>query len=586
MMHPFSLSATVQLKNHYTMKNHFLKSIDKFFFHLPKLFVKKKKQPHSLLWLNITQFFGVINDNLYKLLLIFLFIDILGLDQASSILSAAGIIYVLPFLLFSSSAGILADRVSKQKIICILKGFEVFITALVVVGFYYKSLWGCYALLFFLAAHSALFGPSKYGIISELVEKDSITKANGLITSFTYIAMIVGTFLASFLTDITHKDFLLTSCGCFIIAVLGFISSFFIEKTPAQGSSKKVSFLFLREIYGTLQFCKGIVHLRLAIFGSAFFLFIGAFAQLNIIPFAMESLHFSEIAGGYLFLVLAIGIAIGSYLCGRSMKSKIHLGISCLAGLGLSLSLILLTDASFSLTATVIMLIVLGMAGGAFVIPFDSFIQINSPIEKRGQVIAATNFLSFIGVLLASITLFLLNNLLDLSPAWSFRMMGILTLITTSIFTCILFKTIILPISKKFLCRLYKVRIANPNSLNEKQCLYILENATLLKVLLLICIISDIHIIAPKTHKKPFWYHWIPSIEEMEYCIDQEKLLENAKKRLAHHRHPCLIVSEEFFYRTEPHFSINTFFMKKPIKLIKISKNKEKDTEISIQEIS
>ncbi|MEI8328620.1 MAG: MFS transporter [Chlamydiia bacterium] len=568
------------------MKTHFLNSIDKFFSLLPKLSIKKKKQPHSLWWLNLTQFFGVINDNLYKLLLVFLFIDILGLDQAASILSAAGIIYVLPFLLFSSTAGILADRFSKQKIICTLKGFEVFITALVIVGFYYKSLWGCYALLFFLASHSALFGPSKYGIISELVEKDSITKANGLITSFTYIAMIVGTFLASFLTDITHKDFLLTSYACFIIAVLGFISSFFIEKTPAQGSNKKVSFLFLREIYGTLQFCKGIVHLRLAIFGSAFFLFIGAFAQLNIIPFAMESLHFSEIAGGYLFLVLAIGIAIGSYLCGRSMKSKIHLGISCLAGLGLSLSLILLTDASFSLTATVIMLIVLGMAGGAFVIPLDSFIQINSPIEKRGQVIAATNFLSFIGVLLASITLFLLNSLLDLSPAWSFRMMGILTLITTSIFTCILFKTIIPPISKKLLCRLYKVRIANPNSFNEKKCLYILENATLLKVLLLIGIIPDIHVIAPKTDKKPFWYHWIPSIEEMEYCIDQEKLLENAKNRLAHHRHPCLVLSEEFCHRTESHFSIKTFFTKKPIKLIKISKNKERNTEIAIQEIS
>ncbi|NDE82646.1 MAG: MFS transporter, partial [Chlamydiia bacterium] len=220
------------------MKPIFQKFINRSLSLLKDCSFNRKKKPYSLWMLNITQFLGVINDNLYKLLLIFLFIHVLGKEQAPALLSAAGTIYVLPFLLFSSSAGILADRYSKQKIIQILKGSEVIIMALVILGFYFESLLGSYVLLFLLATHSALFGPSKYGIIPELVGKEYITKANGLITSFTYMAMIMGTFLASFLTHISHKHFIFTAIACFTIAILGFISSLFIEKTPAQGSNK------------------------------------------------------------------------------------------------------------------------------------------------------------------------------------------------------------------------------------------------------------------------------------------------------------------------------------------------------------
>ena len=139
------------------------------------------KKTNSLPWLNLTQFFGVINDNLYKLLLVFLFIDLLGNEQASTILSAAGAVYVVPFLLFSSSAGILADKFSKQKLIVILKSFEVVIMSFALWAFYCKSLYNSYILLFLLASHSALFGPSKYGIIPEIVSKEKITKSASLI---------------------------------------------------------------------------------------------------------------------------------------------------------------------------------------------------------------------------------------------------------------------------------------------------------------------------------------------------------------------------------------------------------------------
>lgn len=141
--------------------------------------------------MNISQFLGVINDNVFKFLTVFLLIDIQGVEASSSILFWVGTVYVLPFLLFSSAAGVLADKFSKQKIIVALKAVEVLTTALAIFAFWLESAWACYALLFLLSLHSAAFGPSKYSIIPEIVSHEKISKANGLITSFTYLGVIV-----------------------------------------------------------------------------------------------------------------------------------------------------------------------------------------------------------------------------------------------------------------------------------------------------------------------------------------------------------------------------------------------------------
>src|SRR5690349_16431431 len=110
-----------------------------------------RKGAHSLAMLNITQFLGVVNDNIFKLVMSFLLIDTLGKAMASPILSATGAIYVIPFLLFSSSAGILADRFSKQKLLIIMKIAEMAIMACAYFAFTHVSVVACYALLFLLS---------------------------------------------------------------------------------------------------------------------------------------------------------------------------------------------------------------------------------------------------------------------------------------------------------------------------------------------------------------------------------------------------------------------------------------------------
>lgn len=382
------------------LKKTWFESLTNFMSKLPGF---SRPDKHSLHFLNIAQFMGALNDNIFKLVIAYLIIDIQGTEHASIILAKIGATYVIPFLLFSSTAGVLADRFSKQRLMILLKGIEMGTMVLAMIAFGYKSVWGSYLLLFLLSIHSAMFGPPKYAIITELVPKEKVSSANGLITSFTYLAIIIGTFLASFLTEVTDRDYVIVAAFCLLIAIIGFLSTFGIRKTPAQGSDKKLNFLFFKEIYSTLVFCYSRKHLLVAVFGSAYFLFIGAFIQLNIIPYAIFSLNLSEVSGGYLFLSTAFGIALGAFIGGKVSKKRVELGLSCFAGIVISLCLFFLYLFSNQLILVIILLVLLGIFGGLFIVPFDSFIQIFSPNEKRGQIIAANNFLSFCGVLLASL---------------------------------------------------------------------------------------------------------------------------------------------------------------------------------------
>lgn len=463
----------------------------------------------SFYLLNATQFLGALNDNVYKLLVIYLLIHIKGPADAPTILSLAGAIFVIPFLLFSSTAGVLADRFSKRTIIVSMKGIECLVMLAGLAATYFESVWGSYLTLFLLSTHSAFFGPSKYGIIPELVEPKMVSKANGSMTSMTYFAIILGTFLASFIVDITNKNFVAESAFTICVAFLGLCFSLGIRKTPAQNSPKKISPLFLTEIYRTLRFAWNIPNLLPAIFGTSFFLFMGAFTQLNIIPFAMESLGLTETGGGYLFLATAVGIAAGSIIAGQISRDKVEPGISCICGFMLVIFLILLHVFSFSLVATILFLTLLGLFGGGYLVPFDAFIQMNAPDEKRGQVIAAANFFSFVGVLFAAFAIYFFSEQLELSASSGFLLMGLCTLVTHTLLTGRL-GTLFFPfLAKRVLSRFRKLRVTS--ALPDGPSLIILESRSWWDAILLFSVIPNLRVITPDPlcRRFPFFNGWM-----------------------------------------------------------------------------
>lgn len=548
-------------------------------------FTLSAQTPHSLGFLNIAQFLGAMNDNMFKLILVFMVIDVQGKEKAGVILSAVGAIYVIPFLLFSSLAGSLADRFSKQKILLTMKTIEIVTMFLALFAFAQKSVWAGYTLLFLLSTHSAMFGPSKYGIISEIVPADRVSRANGFITGFTYLAMIFGTFFASFLTEITDRRFVLAAAFGLLMSLVGFFSIFGIKKTPPQDTKKQVSPFFLHEIFHTLTLCRQKKHLLVAIFGSAYFLFLGAFAQLNIIPYAIQALHLTDVSGGYLFLSTAFGIAIGSYFAGKASKKQIELGLSCLAGVVISVLFLLLSIFSMSLVIVISLLVLLGVFGGAFIIPFDSFTQLTSPQEKRGQVIAAANFLSFCGVLFASFFLYLFSDILELNSAAGFAIIGISTFFVSLLLIGRL-SDLSFPYLARKLTPFLRVQIRGMDLLEKHpSCILLFKNPSIKKSLILLDVLPKIHFFIPikKSENEPVLRnrlcYSLNFVEKENLEIMTRKSLSLLREGLK----PCLLLAKDD-NETTPIFE-KVPKVEHPLFLVEVVSEPDKPTSVSFSRL-
>lgn len=394
------------------------------------LSVKKaapKPISRALKMLNISQFLGTLNDNIFKLFTIFTLIEVLGSSEKNTILFITGIVYILPFILFSTVGGTLADRLCRRNMIVFLKGLEIAIMSLGVIAFYYQVPILCYGLVFCMSAQSAFFGPPKLSIVPDLVERDQISKANSLLTSSVYMGAIFGSFLASEFAERSGNNYVLGAIVCVGIAILGFIASTKIPKVTITKTKThpvpKAQFVLV-DVYQTLKFCKTIPYIIISMFGSAFFLMLGSYIQLNIIPFAMESLDLTDTAGGKLFLPAALGIIVGSYLAGKTKKQRGNMGLSVVASFFTTLFFFLLSASSSSLILCVINLFMIGVSGGLMILPLDSYVQAYAPDHKRGQILATSNFLSFTAVLIAPISIELLSNRAGYTPAGGFMVMG------------------------------------------------------------------------------------------------------------------------------------------------------------------
>jgi acyl-[acyl-carrier-protein]-phospholipid O-acyltransferase / long-chain-fatty-acid--[acyl-carrier-protein] ligase len=385
----------------------------------------------SFFYLNTSQFLAALNDNILKLLIIFLFIHLEGEKNSAEILSTAGIVFVVPFLLFSAFGGTLADRYSKSKIIIATRVFRLITVLVGFLSFVYPNIIADYTVLFIMATFSAIFEPSKYSIIPEIVPQEEISKINGLMTSANFLAIIIGTFVPSFLLQISNNNFLLVFGCVVLITLLELLTALGIEQTSPAGSTKPFRIHFLGEISQSLKVANQYPSLLVSVIGTAIFLFIGGYVQLNVIPFAVQSLHLTDIEGGYLFLLTALGIGVGAVAAGKISGKGIELGLVPFSAIGIAICCYLIYFFASNLSAVITLNILLGLFGGLYQIPLAAFTQVASPRIERGGIIAATNFLSFLGVLLAAGLLYVASEVFHLTAAEGFAMLGTITLIIT-----------------------------------------------------------------------------------------------------------------------------------------------------------
>lgn len=387
------------------------------------------KLPRSFHWLNVTQFLGALNDNLFKLLLIFFLIAQEGPESAGRVSALAGAVFVVPFLLFSPVAGVLADRVSKSRLIVAAKFMEVAVMLLGAASFWSAKPAGLYLALFLMALHSTVFGPAKYGIVPELVGRDALSRANGLVEALTYLAIILGTAFAAALPSLAGGSYGLASLACVGIAVAGLAASLGIERTPSvRGSSPAVP---LRDLGRSLKLLKVDRHLTLAVLGAASFMLLGAFVQINLIPLGMEELGLSQERSGALFLVAALGIGLGSLGAGRLSGRNVELGVVPVGALLLTASSLVLGIFPGRTAIALPAIFLLGVGGGLFIVPLHALIQWRAPREDRGKILAASNFLGWSGVLAAAGLEHLTSIVLDLPARHGFVALGLLAALVT-----------------------------------------------------------------------------------------------------------------------------------------------------------
>jgi len=445
-----------------------------------------KTKRGSFRWLNATQFLGAFNDNIFKILIILRLIDLRGEDAASNVTAFAGAVFVVPFLLFSAFAGKLADKFSKRNIVVSTKVAEMVLMGFGCCAFMFENAACLYAVLFLMATQSAFFAPSKYGIVPELVKKEELSKANGLLEGFTYLAIVVGTGSALLLTKITGGSFVLMGSICVCIAVIGFIVSLLIERTAAVGCQKKASIFFIKDIWRSLWLIRRNRYLVLAVLASAYFLLIGGLIYTNLIPYGIDHLGFDKEHSSQLFLVVAVGIGLGAFLAGKLSGRNVEFGVVPLGAIGLTVSALGLGLTGTGKVSSFTLIFLMGLSGGLFIVPIHSFIQLRSPKKRRGQILAASNFLGWVGVLLASGLIYLVCGILGASAKQMFIVMGGLTFVL-SVITVILLPDFLVRFICITLTRLcYKIKITGAKNVPaDKSALLVCNHVSWVDGLLL-----------------------------------------------------------------------------------------------------
>jgi acyl-[acyl-carrier-protein]-phospholipid O-acyltransferase/long-chain-fatty-acid--[acyl-carrier-protein] ligase len=392
--------------------------------------MKKDTLPKTFWWHNVTQFGGAMNDNVFKLLMVYALITWQGNAQSATILATVALTFALPFLLIVPIAGNFADKFSKQSMIVWLKALEFVVMAFGITALHLQNSLMLYITMFLMSSQSAFFGPCKLGIIPEQVGTERLSRANGALQLFTFMAIICGTVLAPELSLLVEGKFSLAASVCLLIAGLGFITSKQIEPTPAH-PNRKLSINGFGTVFKTFLRIRKDSFLTLAVVALACFSLAAAYIQLNILDYGFQHLDLKHEEATRLFLLTAIGIGIGSTTAGWLSGRSIEFGIVPVGAGLMSLCLFVLgTLESGNIALAAISMLMLGIAAGLFIVPLEAFIQYRSPKDRVGSVQAAHSFLSWLGILLASGLLYLNSSVFEWSAQQGFLLLsaGILAL--------------------------------------------------------------------------------------------------------------------------------------------------------------
>jgi acyl-[acyl-carrier-protein]-phospholipid O-acyltransferase/long-chain-fatty-acid--[acyl-carrier-protein] ligase len=349
-----------------------------------------------------TQFQGAFSDNALKWLVSFLLLD-MGLQQQKRDLLfvlVVPLLFATPFLLFSMTGGFLADRFSKRSVTAGLKVMEIAVMSIALAGLAALNLWIAAAAIFLLSTQAALFGPSKYGLLPELLPEKRLSWGNGILELGTFLATITGTMAGGLLASMFRGRQAWSGLLLIILTVIGLVASLGISRVPAANPEKKFRFNLAGDLWTQISEMRKDRVLWLAVLGNVYFWFLGSLLLLNIVLYATDILHVDETHTSLLLVVLTLGIGVGSFAAGYLSGGKIEYGLIPLGSVGMTVACLMLSRPHLGYLAIAANLGVLGFFAGFFAVPTNALIQHRSAPDRKGGIIAAANLLSFVGIAL------------------------------------------------------------------------------------------------------------------------------------------------------------------------------------------
>ncbi len=383
----------------------------------PRLLVERRFLPFF-----ITQFLGAFNDNVFKNALIIL-IAFQGAQFSSAdtntLTNLSAGLFILPFFILSATAGQLIDKTDKSLSMQRIKMLEIFIMLCAAWAFSTGELYLLIALLFLMGAQSTLFGPAKYSYIPQHLDDNELVAGNALVQMGTFVAILIGTMVGGLL--IAHEDGrVLVSIVLVVIAVLGYVSSLVIPRTPSLCPELKINWNIFSETWRNLAFIHSNRTVFLSVLGISWFWFLGATYLVQLPNYTKLMLGGNEQVVTLLLTLFTLGIGSGSLLCNWLSGQKVEIGLVPYGSIGLTLvgidlflakpvlgstelvglAAFLQQDGSIRVIADVVLI---GVFGGFYIVPLFALVQQRSDQQHLSRVIAGNNILNALLMVLSAV---------------------------------------------------------------------------------------------------------------------------------------------------------------------------------------
>ncbi|RDZ26229.1 MFS transporter [Lysobacter silvisoli] len=369
----------------------------------------------------LTQALGAFNDNVYRQAIIGL-LGYMSVSAADKTLytNLAPAIFILPYFLFSATAGQIAEKLEKSRLIRITTTMEIVIMSLAAIGFFTHNLIVLLAALFCTGLQSTLFGPVKYSILPSVLKPEELTGGNGLVEMGTSISILIGMIFGGLIFKIAGDHGPTVAAVTIIaLAITGNLVSRAIPRAEAGAPELKINWNPIPESVAIVRLARKQVAVRNSILGVSWFWFVGTVLTGNIPNYTEIHLGMGD---WYVFplALFSIGTGVGSMLCEKLSARTVEIGLVPLGAFGISAFLFDLYFARTGLPAVtgldvagfmqqpgswriVIDLVGIGLFTGFFVVPLFALIQSRTPKNELSRVIAGMNIQNAAFIVLAAV---------------------------------------------------------------------------------------------------------------------------------------------------------------------------------------